>query len=63
MVYMGAAIRVTQQEAHLPETGGVGARQGVALLVAGLHLQVAVPGARQRQHLLALLRRDVPRHL
>ena len=56
-------LREAERTVHLPEARGLGAGQGVALLVAGLHVQVAVPGPRQRQHLLALLCVDVPRHL
>ncbi len=56
-------LEEAERAVHLPEARGLGAWQGVALLVAGLHVQVAVPGPRQRQHLLALLRVDVPRHL
>jgi hypothetical protein len=48
---------------NLPQAGRLDVGKGVSLLVALDHVQVAVPGARQRQHLPALLIINVARHL
>lgn len=58
---IAAAERVAGQ--NLPQAGRLGVGKGVSLLVALDHVQVAVPGARQRQHLPALLVINVARHL
>ena len=59
----GISAQQAEMLAYRPHAHGLSSWEGVPLLVAFGHVQVAVPLAADRDHLLAILGCDVPRHL